>query len=211
LGFTITTSMFLCFSSYIISRLLHNALSIFIKFHCMLKLILICIVTASYSMQNTINIITGQVKYYVSFIFSSFNEIKQLYFIIKSYYFLPVVFICSIEPKSCSNTAWVVGRKCDWKVFNDFIKKLLYRLSVSKITFKYFGLNWKKLFIFLVSNLKYGSVHSKNCVCCSTPLSEYINNNKNYISINHNDLSLKVYARGWPMSILGILPAIKCK
>ena len=132
-------------------------------------------------------------------------------FIIKSYYFLPVVFICSIEPKSCSNTAWVVGRKCDWKVFNDFIKKLLYRLSVSKITFKYFGLNWKKLFIFLVSNLKYGSVHSKNCICCSTPLSEYINNNKNYISINHNDLFLKVYARGWPMSILGILPAIKCK
>ena len=158
-------------------------------------------------MQNTINIITVTYLSYFLVLMKSNNYI----FIIKSYYFLPVVFICSIEPKSCSNTAWVVGRKCDWKVFNDFIKKLLYRLSVSKITFKYFGLNWKKLFIFLVSNLKYGSVHSKNCVCCSTPLSEYINNNKNYISINHNDLSLKAYARGWPMSILGILPAIKCK
>ena len=51
----------------------------------------------------------------------------------------------------------------------------------------------------------------KTMYAALTPLSEYINNNKNYISINHNDLSLKVYARGWPMSILGILPAIKCK
>ena len=206
MGFTITTSMFLCFSSYIISRLLHNALSIFIKLHRMLKNINMychCIIfNAKYNQY-----VTSAYLLYFLVLMKSNNYI----FIIKSYYFLPVVFICSIEPKSCSNTAWVVGRKCDWKVFNDFIKKLLYRLSVSKITFKYFGLNWKKLFIFLVSNLKYGSVHSKNCVCCSTPLSEYINNNKNYISINHNDLSLKVYARGWPMSILGILPAIKCK